>query len=200
MSDPSPVAVPDDAELALAQRRGLPSEWTFLTAQHPRESWGRPGHVSGMAQFWLERHAEFRQFAPALLEASEALIAGKVDPARFTAWFGPRLSFFLQSLEGHHQVEDQHYFPAFSRMEPRLARGFGVLDRDHVVLDEHIQALARAGEGLIRSLRDGVPVPDNAKAAADVLRAFNPALIRHLDDEEDLVIPLILVHSEADPD
>jgi len=200
-ASPRRVPLPDEeAELALEQRTGLPEAWTFLTVRHPRAQWGQPGHTSGMAQFWLERHGEFREFAPALLEASEALIAGQVDPARFAAWFGPRLSFFLQSLEGHHHVEDEHYFPAFSRVEPRLARGFALLDRDHVALDGHLHALARAGDELVRVLHEGSVAPDHAKSTADVLHAFNPGLMRHLDDEEDLVIPLILTHAGAAED
>ena len=46
----------------------------------------------------------------------------------YRAWFPPRLQFFLQQLNAHHQIEDLHYFPVFQAAEARLAHGFDVLE------------------------------------------------------------------------
>ena len=60
----------------------------------------------------------------------------------------------LWQLEEHHQVEDQHYFPVFRRIEPRLAAGFELLEGDHEALHEAL--------GLIVLRANAVLAPGNA--------------------------------------
>ncbi|WP_108257968.1 hemerythrin domain-containing protein [Mangrovicoccus ximenensis] len=76
------------------------------------------------------------------------------------------------------------------RLEPRLERGFALLDADHHALDPWLEQLAAEANALIGASSD-------REAAARLLGSverFAPFLERHLEDEEDLIVPVILRH------
>jgi len=161
---------PDDTAtetLALDTRNGLPAEWLALLQRHPRAGW--PGHPGlGMtAAFWLERHAAFRSLGAALEEATQKFRGGGLATAGsaddFQAWFAPRLQLLLSELNGHHQVEDLHYFPLFRRAEPRLVPGFALLDRDHKTLHLSLVETAEAANALLQALARS---PEDAETSA----------------------------------
>lgn len=188
----------DLAPLDLDRRTGWPADLRVLLDRYPRETW--PGHpnLGALCRFWLERHAMFRELSQALAQGAEALREGRVEAAAFQPWFAPRMRFFLQQLHHHHLVEDHDYFPLFMAAEQRLVRGFEVLEADHGVIDAAIHELAAASDGLLAALRD--PSADLARATAglgSLLPGFLGQLDRHLADEEDLIIPLLLERSEA---
>jgi hemerythrin-like domain-containing protein len=110
----------------------------------------------------------------------------------------PRLQFMLDQLNVHHQIEDLHYFPIFRAADDRLARGFDVLEGDHHHIHADMARTAGTANALLRSLQGGGDTmrrcgDDYADASAALLKG----LARHLDDEEDLIVPLILDRSEA---
>ena len=151
-----------------------------------------------MAQFWLQRHDMFREIADALDDATAAFRDGTATAQDFRAWFPPRLQFFLQQLNAHHQVEDLHYFPVFQAAEARLAHGFDVLETDHRSIHEQIAATVESANAFLRAavndpIRCAQPASAMPRRAAALLRL----LTRHLGDEEDLIIPLILDRGEA---
>jgi iron-sulfur cluster repair protein YtfE (RIC family) len=190
--------VTDLSSLDLDRRTAWPADLRLLLDRHPRETW--PGHVNlgALCRFWLERHAMFRELAQALHQGTAELCEGRLDAGTFQPWFAPRMQFFLQQLHHHHLVEDHTYFPAFIAAEPRLARGFSVLEADHGTIDRAIHELALASNGLLAALRS--PPADLPGATAGLtiaLPTFLSRLDRHLADEEDLIIPLILERSEA---
>ena len=130
--------------------------------------------------------------------AAGELQEDRVDAARFVPWFRPRIGFLLHELHGHHRIEDLHYFPVFQAADPRLARGFEVLDADHHAIDRAIAELGTASDALLRVL--AAPAADRPGAIAGLattLPAFLRRLERHLDDEEDLVIPLLIDRGEG---
>ena len=55
----------------------------------------------------------------------------------------PLLDAHLGHLHGHHRLEDQHYFPAMRRAEPRLDKGFDLLAADHERIDASVRELQR---------------------------------------------------------
>ena len=118
-----------------------------------------------------------------------------MDAKSFASWFFPRAGFFLQELHTHHGIEDHHYFPVFRAADSRLARGFDVLDEDHHTIDALIHRYAEDANAFHAALKSGDP-----RAATDTLASTADTtltgLIRHLDDEEDLIIPLILERTE----
>jgi hypothetical protein len=149
----APDDLSDDLDkLALAQRSGLPAEWLALLQRHPRDLWPDNPRLGMTAQFWLDRHQAFRQLGQALQDSIEALRAGRSAPEDFQAGFVPRLRLFLGELNGHHQVEDFHYFPVFRQAAPELAPGFELLDRDHQTLHAGLLATAEAANALLQAL------------------------------------------------
>ena len=186
------------AALALDARQGWPAELRLLIDRYPREVWQGHANLGVLAQFWLSRHDMFREIGTALEQATTAFRNGTASAQDFRAWFPPRLQFFLQQLNAHHQIEDLHYFPVFQSAEARLARGFDVLEGDHHTIHESIDRTVKAANAFLHT-----PVNDKdpLRAAGDAHAAASGSLLRqlrrHLDDEEDLIIPLILDRTEA---
>ncbi len=187
-----------DPSLDLDRRTGWPADLRVLLDRHPRASWPEHPNLGALCRFWLERHTKFRELAAALAEGAATLREGHLDAAAFQPWFAPRMRFFLQQLHHHHLIEDRQYFPVFMAAERRLGRGFAVLEADHGTIDRAIRELARASDGLLAALRSPpTDLPAATAGLTTVLPAFLVRLERHLADEEDLVIPLILERSEA---
>jgi iron-sulfur cluster repair protein YtfE (RIC family) len=185
-----PAVEPD---LDLARRTGLPEALRALVAAYPREAWEAHPHFAGLVRFWLERHLMFRRLDAALAAETQAAISGDVDPRAFAATLARLGSAFTGELVAHHHVEDMHYFPLLERREGRLARGFAMLDRDHHALDAHLAAYAEAANAVLR--KTGAPdLPDRIGAFEEQARRLGSLLDRHLIDEEDLVVPVILKH------
>ncbi len=178
---------------SLTSRAGLPADLRFLAEKYPREDWAGHSNIAGMAGMWLQRHAMFRELGGMLSGKIADHREGRLDAPEFARWFAPRLQFFLQQLEGHHHVEDAHYFPVFAQAERRLKRGFDVLDGDHHMIHEALDRNAETANTFLRALLEG---GDRLRFAADDYADENAKLVamltRHLDDEEDLIIPLIL--------
>jgi iron-sulfur cluster repair protein YtfE (RIC family) len=183
------------ADLDLDRRTGWPDDLRLLLQRYPREVW--PGHANlgGTARFWLARHDMFRDLGGALQSATGEFREEKVALPAFRSWFAPRLRFFLSELDAHHRIEDLGYFPLLRAAEPRLARGFAVLEGDHAALHETLARLAEAADAFLRA-----EDPDGLRARADAYARVTDDLLsglaRHLADEEDLVIPLILDRGE----
>lgn len=187
----------DDDPLGLERRDGLPADLLYLLAKYPRESWAGHDNIHGLASMWLQRHDMFRELGGVLTTAIAEYREGRNDARAFAGFFAPRLEFFLGQLNGHHQVEDLHYFPAFARAESRLKRGFDILDRDHHHIHDALETNAETANAFLRALGGG---EDRQRFAADAYAGQNERLVamlaRHLDDEEDLIVPLILDRGE----
>ncbi|HET8974806.1 MAG TPA: hemerythrin domain-containing protein, partial [Pseudolabrys sp.] len=108
-----------------------------------------------------------------------------------------RLQFMLDQLNVHHQIEDLHYFPIFRAADERLARGFDVLEGDHHHIHVDMARTAETATALLRALQCGCDTMRQCgDGYADASGALLKGLVRHLDDEEDLIVPLILDRSE----
>jgi hemerythrin-like domain-containing protein len=183
--------------LDLNSRSGLPDDLRFLLERYPREQWMTHANLGQMAQFWLQRHKMFRELGGALHDATHRFREGAIPAPEFQQWFAPRLQFFLQQLNEHHHIEDFHYFPIFRAAEVRLLTGFEVLEKDHEILHAGImQSVESANEFLKNLQADKDRLRSAADAYADVNDRLLKQMLRHLDDEEDLIVPLILDRSE----
>lgn len=170
--------------LALATRTGLPDALRVLLEEFPRTGWQSHANFGGMVEFWLHRHLMFRQLLERMDRDVQLLIDGHID---FDA-YAPRLSHYgsslLNELHGHHHIEDAHYFPRLVQLDTRLETGFGLLDADHQAMDAELQDMAAAANALLRGGEPGV--------FADRLDGFGRLLNRHLVDEEEIIVPVIL--------
>ena len=189
---------PSDTEiLDLARRSGWPEDLRVLIARFPREQWQGHANLGAMARFWLSRHDMFRELSAAIEETTTQFRSGALPAAEFPRQMVPRLQFLLSQLNVHHQIEDLHYFPIFRAAEERLARGFDVLEGDHHAIHADMAATAETANALLRALAENTDTlvrcgDDYAQASGGLIKG----LIRHLDDEEDLIVPLILDRGE----
>lgn len=188
-----------EAGLALEKRVGLPEALRVLLKDYPRDRWSNDPNFNGLTRFWMERHAMFRVLLDRIILASEAIAtpdsapgAGpnqnrdsiRVEVARYG-------NMLIGELHGHHRIEDLHYFPVLAKREPAIARGFEILDRDHHALAESLNTLAETLNALLAE----APLSDGAQKIERIM-AFRAQLERHLEDEEDLVVPVILRHGD----
>jgi hypothetical protein len=184
--------------LDLSTRNGLPQDLRVLLELYPREVWPAHANLGAMARFWLQRHDMFRQLGGALQDANAGLRDGAVAPGPYRAWFQPRLQFFLSQLNAHHQIEDVHYFPRLREADARLRRGFELLEADHETIHAALLAAAETGTAFLQA---GADDRDRLRATADAHAEVSDRLLlmltRHLEDEEDLIIPLILDRGEG---
>jgi hemerythrin-like domain-containing protein len=191
---PTPALVCD---LSLATRLGLPDDLRLLLLRYPREVWTGHPNLGEMASFWLSRHAMFRELGVMLDDASTRYRDGRIDAQNFAGFFAPRLQFFLQQLHAHHHIEDDHYFPIFRKADARLVHGFEMLEGDHDALAAGIENSVNAANDFLRVLSGP---PDAVRPAAETYMQRGAVLLqgltRHLDDEEDLIVPLILDRGE----
>jgi hypothetical protein len=168
----------------------------WLLARHPRAGWADHEALGPLARYWLERHAGFRELAGALDRATAELEAGRATPAEFRPWFAPRLQLLLTHLGGHHEVEDYYYFPRLRAAEPSLAGRFDALAADHEALNAAIAEAVEAANALLVAAL-GAEADAAAARYAAASAPLLALLLRHLDAEEDLVIPLLLERGEA---
>jgi iron-sulfur cluster repair protein YtfE (RIC family) len=177
---------------ALESRTGLPPALRVLVEEIPRLEWKGHPNFGGMVQFWLERHLMFRSLMTQLSSDAEELVDRKIDLEAYA----PRLSryggFFLNQLHGHHQIEDAHYFPRLAGLDPRITRGFEILDADHHALDGHLNDFATGANAVLQKVGQATAGREAAGAFHGLLGQFDGFLNRHLTDEEELVVPVIL--------
>lgn len=166
-----------------------------LARRHPRETWPDRLQLGGLGRFWLERHGLFRSFDRVILDNAEAALDDPELAAALRPWLARHLPAFLGGLDEHHRVEDDHYFPVFRRAEPRLASGFDLLDGDHAAIHAAIEGIAASAASVIGA-GDGASYRAALGRFRDTHAALGRQLIRHLDDEEDLVIPLLIERGE----
>ncbi len=184
-------------QLSLTVRTGLPAEVAYLRESYPRPLWRGHANYGQLADFWLQVHGSLREYGKALEEITEAFREGRSDATLFQQAFVPRMNQFLQHLMGHHQIEDQAYFPKFRALDPRMAVGFELLENDHVLIHERLLGSVDSARGLMAALsQDADARRRAADAYASVSRDLLALLLRHLEDEEELVIPGMLQHGE----
>lgn len=185
--------------LALAHRNGWPEDLRVMLARYPREKWESHANLGDMARFWLSRHAMFRELSATIEQVTEQFRAGKLPPLEFARQFVPRLQFILDQLNVHHQIEDFHYFPIFRAADARLSLGFEVLEGDHHHIHGDMARTAETANALLQALRgDADTLRRCSDGYANASAVLLKGLIRHLDDEEDLIVPLILDRGEEE--
>lgn len=176
-----------DETLRLNKRDGLPDALRVLLQSYPRETWPEHDNFAGLVAFWLDRHLMFRKLMTALIDDAEQAVDRRIDAKSHATKLSRYGAMLLQNLHGHHQIEDHHYFPILSAREPILDKGFELLDSDHHAMDGLLNRFADGANGVI----EGRIEPGAFRA--DLL-SFQSVLDRHLVDEEELVVPVILKH------
>ena len=174
-----------------------PPHLAFLLERHPRATWPTAG--SSTAAFWLDVHEHLRRDTAGLELAADDYRRGRSSAAQLAVIAAPRLRGLVARMHGHHQIEDTLYFPAFRRTEPRLGAGFDRLERGHSTLNLGVETtLAALAE--LRAAAERAAEPATLRLAAeryvDAAAALCRGLLRHLEDEENLVVPLLIARGD----
>ena len=171
-------------DLALGTRQALPDALRVLVNEYPRATWPKHQNFGQLVQFWMQRHVMFRQLVDVLRDDAQTLANKDIAFEEYA----PRLSHYagtlLNELHGHHQIEDQHYFPQLVGLDARVARGFDLLERDHEAMDGLLHGMATGANAVLKG--------GEVQEFLDRLEGFEHLLDRHLTDEEDIIVPVIL--------
>ena len=174
----------------------LPEGMRVLLETHPRGSWdSHPGFRERTRQ-WMAAHQMFRRLAELVRSDAEQY----VDRSKDTEVYVKRLSRFgnqlVGNLHGHHGWEDREFFPELSTADPRFDRGLELLENDHRNLDLVLADFTRSANRVIKliDLNDGTEALNEAGEVVTHAQTIEQLLARHLTDEEDLAVPIILQH------
>lgn len=182
--------------LALDRRAALPDALRVLLAEYPKDGWQSDPGFGGLVQFWLERHMMFRQLLGMLQDEAAELLDRKADPATYCRRLQRFGGMFVDQLHGHHTIEDTQYFPKLTALDARVSSGFAILDRDHHTIDGHLQGFVSAANSVLTARNDRSALQDATGAFAGKLGTLHRLLDRHLIDEEELVVPIVLKYGD----
>jgi hypothetical protein len=173
----------------------MPEDLQFLLKRHPRDTWEAHPGFKDKTRHWLGAHQMFRQLARHVRTEAEAYLDANRDSDAFAqglSYFGNAL---VGNLHGHHGWEDRSYFPELSAADPRFDAGLELLEQDHADLDVVLGSFTESANRAIKLIQlDEAQARDEVgalHAGAETIEAF---LERHLTDEEDLAVPIILHH------
>jgi len=170
-------------------------ELQSLLRDYPRDSWDAHPGFREKTRHWLAAHQMFRQLGQVTGEETELFL----DRARSGEEFAARLSRYggllVGNLRGHHGWEDRSYFPELSAADPRFDAGLEILEQDHQDLDKVLDRFTRIANRAIKLVQlDADQARDEAGQLHGVTQTIQRFLARHLSDEEDLAVPIILHH------
>jgi hemerythrin-like domain-containing protein len=136
-----------------------------------------------------QQRIDLQRLATAVETATEADRRGRLRPlARWARGFA-------QELKTHHTLEDEVFFPAVLERVPSAQALLEGLDVDHHQLDPMIDRLAPGIADLADPRVPFEPVRTEMAALAQALREF---LDRHLDVEDEDLLPLFYRHFSAE--
>lgn len=184
--------MPADDDLALAARTGLPDALRVLADAYPRNGWTDDPGFDDLIQFWLDRHIMFRRLLADMQTRTQNLLDRSLDPDRFAAILSRYGGMFVNGLHEHHTIEDTYYFPKLMGHDARLQRGFDMLETDHHAIDPMLADFVTAANAILTQTDGRDQLQDNAGDLHRILGHMDRMLDRHLLDEEDLIVPVIL--------
>ncbi|MEM9434567.1 MAG: hemerythrin domain-containing protein [Pseudomonadota bacterium] len=173
----------------------MPSEMNVLLDLYPRDGWeDHPGFKAKTRQ-WMNAHQMFRGLTERILSDTEGFLDKRTDSDTYAG----RLSHFggalVGNLHGHHGWEDHVYFPELSAADPRFEAGLELLEQDHADLDQVLEQFTTTANRVIKlSQLDETQAYDEAGSLHQTSEAIRAFLKRHLSDEEELAVPIILHH------
>ena len=169
-----------------------PLEPFDLLRDFPRSEWTSSRQQQPTVRLLLSRHGGFRRRVQELLQASKAALDEQESPPDFCYYLATELHYFVPLLEGHHQAETARLYPRLLSHFPLAEKRFHILEGDHTQLDSAIEALGGFPERLMTQAPTRALFLAETEQLCEAFFTFQKLLERHLDDEEDLVIPILL--------
>ncbi len=183
-------------ELSLHSRSGLPDALRVLLADFPKEKWQQDPRFGGTVQFWLERHLMFRRVLDLLIKTTQSMADRKVSTSIFCKEVSRYGGMFVNGLHEHHTIEDTYYFPKLMTLDTRISSGFDILERDHHDIDALLNAFVDTANPILQKRDDDAFIASAAPQFEAQLQTLRHFLDRHLTDEEELIVPVILRYGD----
>lgn len=173
----------------------MPDDMQALLGTYPRDSWDSHPGFRDKTRHWLRAHQGFRQLSEYIRLDSERYLDGDMEGVAFARRLSHTGNVLVGNLHGHHGWEDHSYFPELSAADPRFDAGLEILEKDHADLDVVLDSFTRTANRVIKLMQlDENQAREETvglHATAQTIQAF---LQRHLTDEEELAVPIILHH------
>lgn len=173
----------------------MPAEMQILLDAYPRDTWEAHPGFKEKTKHWLGAHQMFRQLGQIIRTETEQFL----DKSRDADEFAKRLSYYgdmmVRNLHGHHGWEDHSYFPELAAADPRFEAGLEILEKDHLELDVVLERFSKSANRVIQLVQlDEKQARDEAGDLHSIAETIEAFLKRHLSDEEELAVPIILHH------
>lgn len=173
----------------------MPNEMRILLAQYPRDEWPDHPGFKEKTQQWLAAHQMFRRLSEAVRLDTEQYLDRNNDADNFAGRLSRRGNTLIGSLHGHHAWEDLSYFPELSAADRRFDDGLEILENDHNALDVVLDSFTNSAIRTIQLIHFGESsARDEAGKLHSATTTIEAFLQRHLSDEEELAVPIILHH------
>ncbi|NOR61504.1 MAG: hemerythrin domain-containing protein [Rhodobacteraceae bacterium] len=177
------------------RQQGLPAEMQMLLNTYPRSTWEAHPGFREKTKNWLGAHNMFRQLGGIIRSETERFL----DKSRSVDDFSARIAHYgdmmVRNLHGHHSWEDYAYFPELAAADPRFEAGLEILEKDHHELDVVLESFARSANRVIQlSELDEKQAYEESGSLHHIAKTIEAFLERHLGDEEELAVPIILHH------
>lgn len=179
-------------DMRLGHRHRLPDALRVLMEEFPREAWAADPGFTHMISFWLERHIMFRQFLQAIQRDTGHVLGREIDGGAFARRLQRLRAVLMNDLKMHHHMEDAFYFPRLRQLDRRITVGFDILDKDHQAIDAELGAFGELGNLAIAALGQSERADKEVANLLEGLGRLERFLDRHLTDEEELVVPVLL--------
>ncbi|WP_248408996.1 hemerythrin domain-containing protein [Aliiroseovarius sp. S2029] len=177
------------------RQKALPEDMRLLLRDYPREAWPDHPNFAASIQNWMGAHVMFGQLAELIRLNTEAYLEKQFDPddhARRLSHYG---NLLVRNLHGHHHWEDRRFFPELSAADGRFDPGLQTLESDHLVLDNLLDRFTRQSNCVVTLTQMDEPqAREEANRVHEMTTVLEGFLTRHLTDEEDLVVPILLHH------
>lgn len=182
-------------DLDITVRQGLPTEMQVLLRDYPRDTWpGNPDFARSI-QNWMGAHAMFRQLAGIVTKDTQKLLETDIDPEIYSGRLAHFGNLLVRNLHGHHTWEDREFFPELTTADPRFSAGMDMLECDHHALDTLLERFTRNANRVVQlSTLDKTQVKNEAASLYETSAEIGRFLHRHLTDEEELAVPILLHH------
>ena len=180
--------------LDINTREGWPPQLRELAEKYPRRDWQGHPNFDDLTDHWLHIHIGFRRALEMLTVEAQSYLDRSSDPQRMATATSRLAGYLINGLHGHHQIEDSFFFPRLTQMAPSLTMGFETLETDHKELDQRLDLLTNSANKVIRLHSNPVELFESAAEIHKLLQHFERFLNRHLTDEEELIVPVILEH------
>jgi iron-sulfur cluster repair protein YtfE (RIC family) len=173
----------------------MPMDMRVLLDSYPRDSWEAHPGFKEKTRHWLGAHQMFRRLGDLVRSETERYL----DKSRAPDDFAARLSYYgnalVANLHGHHHWEDHSYFPELSDADPRFDIGLEILEKDHKELDVVLDSFTGTANRAIKLVQlDEAQAHEEAGKLQGLAQSIEAFLERHLSDEEELAVPIILHH------